>query len=69
MRIRIHIAYGLIGVTYIITLFSILFGCHPMHKNWQIYPNPGSKSLIVRTETCLDLTIDRRSLPAGRVQT
>ncbi|KAJ5141562.1 hypothetical protein N7526_002557 [Penicillium atrosanguineum] len=24
------------------TLFSILFGCHPMHKNWQIYPNPGN---------------------------
>lgn len=43
MRIRIHIAYVLIGVTYIVTLCSILFGCHPMHKNWQINPNPGSK--------------------------
>ncbi|KAJ5298156.1 uncharacterized protein N7443_006276 [Penicillium atrosanguineum] len=42
MRVRIHIAYGLIAATYIATLFSILFGCHPMHKNWQIYPNPGN---------------------------
>ncbi|KAJ5203636.1 uncharacterized protein N7498_004515 [Penicillium cinerascens] len=42
MRVRIQIAYGLIAATYIATLFSILFGCHPMHKNWQIYPNPGN---------------------------
>ncbi|OQE17960.1 hypothetical protein PENSTE_c019G01649 [Penicillium steckii] len=42
MRVRIHVAYVLIGVTYIATICSILFGCHPMHKNWQIYPNPGN---------------------------
>ncbi|CAI7665647.1 uncharacterized protein N7487_008003 [Penicillium crustosum] len=42
MRIRIHIAYVLIAVTYIATICSILFGCHPMEKNWQIDPNPGN---------------------------
>ncbi|OQE41946.1 hypothetical protein PENCOP_c004G06770 [Penicillium coprophilum] len=42
MRIRIHIAYVLIAVTYIATICSILFGCHPMDKNWQIYPDPGN---------------------------
>ncbi|OKL55473.1 hypothetical protein UA08_09199 [Talaromyces atroroseus] len=42
MRIRIHLAYVLIGSTYIATVCSILFGCHPMHKNWQIYPDPGN---------------------------
>ncbi|KAI2715131.1 hypothetical protein CBS147332_4785 [Penicillium roqueforti] len=42
MRIRIHIAYVLIAITYIATVCSILFGCHPMDKNWQIYPNPGN---------------------------
>ncbi|KAJ5207532.1 hypothetical protein N7491_001839 [Penicillium cf. griseofulvum] len=42
MRIRIHIAYVLIAVTYIATICSILFGCHPIHKNWQIYPDPGN---------------------------
>ncbi|KAL4904740.1 hypothetical protein BDW74DRAFT_178822 [Aspergillus multicolor] len=42
MRIRVRIAYVLIGATYIAVICSILFGCHPMHKNWQIYPDPGN---------------------------
>ncbi|KAJ5742812.1 uncharacterized protein N7511_011213 [Penicillium nucicola] len=42
MRIRIHIAYGLIAGTYIVTVCSILFGCRPLHKNWQINPDPGN---------------------------
>jgi hypothetical protein len=42
MRIRVQIAYAIIGATYIAVICSILFGCHPMHKNWQIYPNPGN---------------------------
>ncbi|KAJ5213780.1 hypothetical protein N7449_000949 [Penicillium cf. viridicatum] len=42
MRIRIHLAYVLIAITYIATICSILFGCHPMEKNWQIDPNPGN---------------------------
>lgn len=42
MNIRVKIAYVLIGVTYIAVICSILFGCHPMKKNWQIYPDPGN---------------------------
>ncbi|KAJ5612088.1 hypothetical protein N7510_005282 [Penicillium lagena] len=42
MRTRIHVAFGLIAVTYLATICSILFGCHPIHKNWQINPNPGN---------------------------
>ncbi|KAJ6179944.1 hypothetical protein N7519_010405 [Penicillium mononematosum] len=42
MRVRIHVAYVLIAITYIATICSILFGCHPMEKNWQIHPNPGN---------------------------
>ncbi|KAG0157355.1 hypothetical protein PDIDSM_4540 [Penicillium digitatum] len=42
MRVRIYLAYGLITTTYIATICSILFGCHPMDKNGQIYPNPGN---------------------------
>lgn len=42
MRIRILISYVSIAVTYVVVLVVILAGCHPMHKNWQIYPNPGS---------------------------
>lgn len=47
MRIRIHLAYVLIAITYIATICSILFGCHPMEKNWQIDPNPGSTSYLI----------------------
>jgi hypothetical protein len=43
MKTRINIAYGSIAVTYVATVLSILFGCHPFEKNWQIYPDPGSE--------------------------
>lgn len=43
MRLRIRIGYGIVICTYIATEMSILLGCHPFHKNWQIFPNPGSK--------------------------
>lgn len=42
MRTRLYLGYIFIGATYIVVVCSILFGCHPMHNNWQIYPNPGS---------------------------
>lgn len=44
-RPRIFIGFGLIVATWLTVLFSILFGCHPFEKNWQIYPDPGSKSI------------------------
>jgi len=42
MKTRIRIGYAVVICTYIATELSILFGCHPFHKNWQIYPNPGN---------------------------
>lgn len=45
MELRVRIAYFLIGATYIATICSILFGCFPLQKNWQIYPDPGSMLL------------------------
>lgn len=42
MQLRVRIGYVLVGTTYIATICSILFGCNPMHKNWQIHPDPGS---------------------------
>jgi hypothetical protein len=44
-RTRIHIGFVLIVVTWLAVLLSILFSCYPMEKNWQIYPDPGSKLL------------------------
>ncbi|KAL2796013.1 hypothetical protein BJX66DRAFT_350286 [Aspergillus keveii] len=42
MHLRVKIAYALIGATYIAVICSILFGCHPIQKNWQINPDPGN---------------------------
>ncbi|KAK4150035.1 hypothetical protein C8A00DRAFT_37367 [Chaetomidium leptoderma] len=38
---RIYAGFVLIVVTWIAVLLSILFGCYPFEKNWQIYPDPG----------------------------
>ena len=66
MRIRIHIAFGFIAVTYITTICSILLGCRPLHKNWQINPDPGSTSLFYVIQcSCLMLF---RLLPARCIQ-
>ncbi|AEO58639.1 hypothetical protein MYCTH_2306113 [Thermothelomyces thermophilus ATCC 42464] len=41
LQIRVYIAYVFIGVTWVITTLLLLFGCRPMSKYWQIYPDPG----------------------------
>ncbi|KAK2051988.1 hypothetical protein LY76DRAFT_527541 [Colletotrichum caudatum] len=41
-RRRIMCGFVSIGVTWLAVLFSIIFSCYPMEKNWQIYPDPGN---------------------------
>ncbi|KAK4201659.1 hypothetical protein QBC40DRAFT_197698 [Triangularia verruculosa] len=41
LRLRVYIAYALIGVTWLVTTLLLLFGCRPMSKYWQINPDPG----------------------------
>jgi hypothetical protein len=41
---RINIGFVLIAATWVAVLLSILLGCYPLEKNWQIYPDPGSES-------------------------
>ncbi|KAK2015619.1 hypothetical protein LZ32DRAFT_554231 [Colletotrichum eremochloae] len=41
-RKRIICGFVVIGVTWLVVFFSIIFGCYPMEKNWQIYPDPGN---------------------------
>ena len=49
LKIRVHIAYVLIGVTWFVTTLLLLFGCRPMSKYWQVSPDPGgSKCPLVR---------------------
>jgi hypothetical protein len=43
MKIRIHIAYGTIGVTYIVVMATLLGACRPFNHYWQINPNPGGR--------------------------
>ncbi|KAK4234864.1 hypothetical protein C8A03DRAFT_18304 [Achaetomium macrosporum] len=39
---RIYAGFVIIVVTWISVLLSILLGCRPLEKNWQIYPDPGN---------------------------
>ncbi|MCJ1368714.1 hypothetical protein MMC16_007859 [Acarospora aff. strigata] len=42
MRIRIQIGYVLVPVTYLAAILVIFLKCYPLHKQWQITPDPGS---------------------------
>ena len=44
MVIRIRIGGVLLVITFLTMFLSILFGCTPISKHWQIYPDPGSAS-------------------------
>jgi hypothetical protein len=44
LQTRVRIGYILIGATYVATLLSTLLGCQTFQKNWQIHPDPGSRS-------------------------
>ncbi|KAL2176939.1 uncharacterized protein P884DRAFT_184018, partial [Thermothelomyces heterothallicus CBS 202.75] len=39
---RIYAGFVLIFGTWLAVLLSILLGCQPFQKNWQIYPDPGN---------------------------
>lgn len=43
MRLRIRIGAVMLLVTYLATVLTIIFSCYPLHRHWQIYPDPGSK--------------------------
>ncbi|KAH7406988.1 hypothetical protein DE146DRAFT_778586 [Phaeosphaeria sp. MPI-PUGE-AT-0046c] len=42
MDIRIKVAWVLNGTTYVAAICMILFKCWPLHRQWQIYPDPGN---------------------------
>ena len=46
MALRIRIGYVFIVITYLAVMLSINLGCLPYSLNWQINPNPGSKSIF-----------------------
>ncbi|KAI0020500.1 hypothetical protein F4780DRAFT_741686 [Xylariomycetidae sp. FL0641] len=40
-RRRIHFGFLLTVVTWVIDVLTILLTCRPLHRYWQIYPDPG----------------------------
>lgn len=40
---RVRVAYGLLGATYLAAALTIVLGCQPMPKYWQINPDPGGR--------------------------
>ncbi|QPC74671.1 hypothetical protein HYE68_005423 [Fusarium pseudograminearum] len=41
LRIRVIVAYILLGITYAVVFFTILLSCQPFHHFWQVNPDPG----------------------------
>ncbi|KAL3478571.1 hypothetical protein BJX99DRAFT_269226 [Aspergillus californicus] len=39
---RVRFAYIMLGVTYLIVGLTIVLSCQPMHRFWQINPDPGN---------------------------
>ncbi|KAF2871467.1 hypothetical protein BDV95DRAFT_457558, partial [Massariosphaeria phaeospora] len=41
MRFKIKLGFVFVGATFIANIAAIFMSCMPVHKYWQIYPNPG----------------------------
>lgn len=46
-RMRVFIGLGLVACSWLAVFLTIFCECVPFHKNWQIYPDPGSKFTIL----------------------
>lgn len=68
MRIRIQIGAVLLAVTFLATFLSILFGCYPIEKHWQINPDPGSKSMYLPPFAVMLILADRCQPAVSRLQ-
>lgn len=40
-RPRINIGFAFISISFCAVMLNLLLGCRPLHRMWQIYPNPG----------------------------
>ncbi|KAB5545543.1 hypothetical protein GE09DRAFT_1243211 [Coniochaeta sp. 2T2.1] len=72
MALKINVGFVFVGATYVAGMLSILFGCFPIEKNWQIFPNPGVKLpavfkmpalLVMTTNVATDFYIMSIPLP------
>ena len=44
MAFKINIGFAFVLVTYTLCFFTLLCSCWPIHKRWQVNPDPGSES-------------------------
>ncbi|KAF2790144.1 hypothetical protein K505DRAFT_283155, partial [Melanomma pulvis-pyrius CBS 109.77] len=73
MDIRIKLAWLFIGVTYIAAVCMIFFKCWPLHRQWQINPDPGNNcqpgfsklqvSFVMAINTATDLYLMAIPIP------
>ncbi|KAF2199027.1 hypothetical protein GQ43DRAFT_450569 [Delitschia confertaspora ATCC 74209] len=42
MQLKVKVGFAFVFVTFFATFFTILCGCWPISKHWQIYPDPGN---------------------------
>ncbi|RMX77070.1 hypothetical protein D0869_10164 [Hortaea werneckii] len=57
-EIRICIGYGWVIISYIVVIFNLFLGCRPLHRYWQINPDPGISSQIVWVYFALNVATD-----------
>ncbi|RMY76712.1 hypothetical protein D0863_01802 [Hortaea werneckii] len=57
-EIRIYIGYGWVIISYIVVIFNLFLGCRPLHRYWQINPDPGISSQIVWVYFALNVATD-----------
>jgi hypothetical protein len=42
MQAKVKLGFAVVIITFLATFFTILCGCWPVSKHWQINPDPGS---------------------------
>ena len=67
MKMRIRIGAILLAASFVGTFLTILFGCYPIKKHWQINPDPGSMQLVQKAVTSITYQ-EYRSLPTGNIE-
>ncbi|KAI6713624.1 hypothetical protein JHW43_003867 [Diplocarpon mali] len=55
-RVRIFIGFGIVGVTFAASIITLYTACHPLHKYWQIKPDPGSRCQVALTRPMVWVT-------------
>ncbi|KAM4054801.1 putative short-chain dehydrogenase reductase sdr protein [Hirsutella rhossiliensis] len=64
MTLKVNLGFVLVGSTYVAVFATILFGCWPISKHWQINPDPGNRCYPAIAElqawvvVCTNLTTD-----------